>query len=104
MNIQIIVNNRKVLAKVSKDNVKIYDSYQFSKQEIKECVLCIKEACARYGFNYTRSSGSWEAEWSAHNLLYKLNFKAAQTKDVDLNEGEPFWRRACYRILSLFYR
>lgn len=42
-------------------------------------------------------------EWRAHNLLYSLNIKPFSTVSVDLNIGEPWYRKIGYFILSLIY-
>ena len=53
---------------------------------------------------FTRSYKSMLREWAAHNLLYEFKYKREQTKDVDLNEKESFFKKLGYTILSLFYR
>lgn len=47
-----------------------------------------------------KSKNALLLEWSAHNLLYRLNYHPDQTKSVDLNVGESWIHRICYFILG----
>ena len=51
---------------------------------------------------YTRTAGSEYREWKAHNLHYRLGIARSRTKDCDINQNEPKWRRVIYAILSIF--
>lgn len=51
---------------------------------------------------YTRTAESEYREWKAHNLLYRLGIARSRTKDCDIDQNEPKWRKAIYAILSIF--
>lgn len=46
-----------------------------------------------------RSVKSYIKEWYAHNVLYKMHLFRKHTKDVDLNDDESLFRRACYSVI-----
>lgn len=89
-------------------NIQIVDSYKLVGK--KKIAAAIKKISSWEEFSrmlvsgYKRSLGSLQAEWAAHNFLHSWDYKTAQTKDVDLDNNEPFWRRVAYRILSWFYK
>ena len=89
---------------LSKENVHIHDSYKIRNRETMHTTLeNIRREAALQGYQYHRSNQSWVIEWRAHNYLYDKGIQQARTAEVDLNENEPLWRRACYCILSLLY-
>lgn len=51
---------------------------------------------------YTRTIRSEYNEWKAHNFLYRIGFMRKQTKDCDIDQNEPKWRKVIYAILSIF--
>ena len=90
---------------ISADNVHIMDSYKVRKSsDMKAIIEIIREEAANRGFTYKRSTASWVAEWKAHNLLSNKDIEFSRTSSVDVNEGETFFRRLAYFILSLFYK
>lgn len=89
-------------------NIQIINSYKLVGK--KKIATAIKKISSWEEFSrilvsgYKRSLGSLRTEWAAHNLLYSWNYKIIQTKDVNLDNNESFWRRVVYRILSWFYK
>lgn len=53
---------------------------------------------------FTRTRQSMINEWVAHNFLYYKGYQRDRTGSVDLDEGEPKWRRFIYWILAKLYR
>lgn len=43
------------------------------------------------------------AEWSVHNLFYKLNILRDRTAHTDLNANKKWYLNALYLIMSCFY-
>ena len=90
---------------VTKDNIKILDSYKVHKaSDMKHEFMIIKnnftnEECSVI---HVRSINSLVYEWQAHNLLYDLHYKRKQTKDVDLN-NESTIRKVAFFLLSRIY-
>ena len=90
---------------ISADNVHIMDSYKVRKtSDMKAILEIIREEATNRGFTYKRSVSSWLREWKAHNLLSDKDIEFSRTSSVDVNEGETFFRRLAYFILSLFYK
>lgn len=90
---------------VTKDNIKILDSYKVHKtSDMKHELIIIKNNFTKEECNiiHTRSINSLVYEWQAHNLLYDLHYKRSHTKDVDLN-NESTIRKILYFILSQIY-
>ena len=53
---------------------------------------------------YTRTDKSQLQEWDGHNFLHKIGYQRNRTVDVDIDQNEPMWRRACYSIFSSLMR
>ena len=88
-------------------NIHIEDSWVVSdSHSIKNAVTAIMQTdCFKLlaAAGYTRTKESLIREWKAHNLLYTLGVAQAQTKSVDLDQKEPWYRLLGYFILSLVY-
>lgn len=87
-------------------NIRVKNSCQVeSKKEIATIVKQIVESAEFVNMRragYTRKEKSMYREWVAHNVLHRMGYQQERTKDVDINESEPIYRRLCYAILSLF--
>lgn len=88
--------------KVSQTNIHIENSYTIRKvSEMIQVLEYIKKTLpSEYPVNHL-SIISMLMEWSAHNLLYRLNYKPKQTASVDLNVGESFFRKILYYIIGV---
>lgn len=87
---------------ISKYNIHVQDSYQvMDKKEIAEILYAIQHKHPECEVFKVRSWNNLIAEWRAHGRLYRWKIKPAQTKDVDLDAGEPWWRRFLYTIIGI---
>lgn len=85
-------------------NTLIIDSYLVkSKKDMEEILRIIRDnASNRYAI-HKRSISGMVHEWRVHNLLYSLNIRRKQVKDVDLNIGQPWYIKTLYFLLSPLY-
>ena len=87
-----------VLPSPSSKSVKLVGSWEVrAKGEQKRILADLLE---EFPFLKERSLPSYLREWRAHNLLYGLGLFRSHTADVDLDAGEPLWRRAIYWALG----
>lgn len=115
--LKIYVCNTAIEASVNDSNTQILNSYRIKK--IKDMKHIIKSLRNNLICQVIRDKNIWGnendyalfnrtiagmiIEWRAHNLLYALNIKPFNTVSVDLNIGEPWYRKIGYFILSLIY-
>jgi len=68
-------------------NVHVNDSYKIRRCKIFSALNEIEEAHGSETLVFdARSHFSLGMEWTVHNVLYRLGYKRAQTKDVDMDE------------------
>lgn len=79
---------------------KVYDSYQYSNEEIEQAVEEIMRKRKELGLPVTRTKSSYISEWKSHNRLYKLGIQRSRTKDVDLEEEIDQTRNFLYSIFG----
>lgn len=95
----------KITYTLTKNNVRIVDSYKICKKaEMNAIVKLIRAEAKKLGFTYSRSNSSWVTEWRAHNYMYDKGVSRAQTGSVDLNENEGRLTLASYKVMSALYR
>ena len=85
---------------ISNGNCKIINGYTITDKKVM--LDFINKLREEHNEFQVRTSLSYYREWKAHNILYKLGLFKEHTKDVDLNIDEPWYRRACYFIISQF--
>ena len=90
--------NKNIKVEFSKDNVKIYDSYEITSEKDMAMVLSIISIYPQY--HLTRKRKDLIDEWKVHNFLYKLHLFEKHTKDTDFSENESKFRRAVYKIMG----
>lgn len=88
--------------KVYKDNIHIENSYTIRNVSTMKYVLKYikKNAPSDYQVKQMKIT-PMILEWSAHNLLYRLNYQPERTKSVDLNVGESRMHKIGYFFLGL---
>lgn len=97
-------NNLKISAKLYDSNTVILNSYRFKKiKDMKAIIRKLRESSDKTYAIHKLSMFRMINEWRAHNLLYKLNLYKNQTKSVDLDTTEPWYRVILYTVLSPFY-
>ena len=90
---------------VTKNNVKISDSYKITKKaEMDTIVKLIRAEALTLGYKYRRSNDSWVTEWRAHNYMYDKGIERDRTASVDLNENESRLKLVSYSLMSALYR
>lgn len=90
---------------VTKNNVRIVDSYKICKRaDMNAIVKLIRAEALKMGFKYSRSNSSWVTEWRAHNYMYDKGIDRARTVSVDLNENESRLKLISYSLMSARYR
>lgn len=90
-----------VNVEITRENIKIRESYKIKDKNTMLTILMITRNVARKnGFSYTRTNKSWIQEWKSHNLLYKFNVFKEHTMDTDLEENESKFRLFCYKFLG----
>lgn len=102
--------NDSVKVSFNKKNLNIHfeNSYLFHKKE--SIIAAIDTITKEQDFEemknlgFTRTRQSMINEWIAHNFLYYKGYQRNRTKSVDLNEGEPKWKRFIYWILAKLYQ
>lgn len=87
--------------------IHIWESYKItSKKEMLSLLYIIKDKFSdnKYSEWYVQKGDITDMidEWRAHNLLYNLHIKRAQTADSDLNENK-WYVKLCYKVLSVLY-
>ena len=88
--------------KVGDGNCRVVDSYLISDDgEKREFLALLAERHPEFA---ARSVTSYVREWAAHNILYGKGVARDHTKDVDLNVGEPWWRRFGYWVVSALHK
>lgn len=102
--------NNSMVASFDKErlNIHVENSYLLhDRTVIAEAVDSIIE-CPDFqqmrDLGFTRTRQSMINEWIAHNFLYYKGYQRDRTGSVDLDEGEPRWRRFVYWVLSILYR
>ena len=89
---------------MSRDNTHIENSYKIKKRKtMKQIIRCAQISCKPDDAIACRSMRGMVREWCAHNLLYNLGIARKRTASVDLDMGEPWYRRVGYFILSVLY-
>lgn len=78
---------------VTKKCVHIENSYKVRKSKMREVLEEIKSKHKRETIVFQRSMFSLKMEWIAHNFLYNVGYKRAQTGHVDLDNpcDRPEW-------------
>lgn len=95
----------KITYTLTKNNVRIVDSYKISKRaDMNAIVKLIRAEAKLQGFKYRRSNSSWVTEWRAHNYMYDKGIERARTASVDLNENESRLKLVSYSLMSARYR
>ena len=94
------VNGKYVTVFVGSDATKIVDSYLVSTKEDKTKVLSVIRNRAPEAFGKRKDPGLLR-EWKAHNILYKIGYERARTKDVDFENDQDLLHTIGYAILSL---
>ena len=85
--------------KVTKNNIRILDSYKISKDEFDSILYYIKDNnpdCDAW----KRSFKSLMSEWACHNAAYNLGIRRNKTKDVDLNYPQKWYVSMTYYIIG----
>ena len=90
-----------LLVQVTDNNVHIVDSYRIKDDQEKLLFISIIRLSSPETWA-KRTDESLLAEWKAHNILYKIGYKRARTKDVDLENDQDILHAIGYAILSLF--
>ena len=78
--------------------VKIIGSWKITSREEQTKIL--ENLMETVPFFKERPLISYLREWRAHNRLHRLGLFKERTKDVDLDVGEPMWRRIGYFFLG----
>lgn len=55
-------------------------------------------------FKYSRTEKEQLEEWLAHTILYKLHIFRSKTKDSDIHEKKPLYRKIGYKILCFMHK
>lgn len=97
---KIEYNNSKIYVKITKDNVKIIDSYKITNEKDMRMILSIISIYPEY--KLTRKRDDLIDEWKSHNLAYKFHILRKHSKDTDLSENESKIRLILYKIISAF--
>ena len=81
----------------------VRDCYLLSREERYRTAVYINREWRRMGIHH-RSAQSIESEIQLHRISYLLGIKKGQAKDadIDLEEDERFYVRACYKALQVF--
>lgn len=92
-----------VNVEITKENIKIKDSYRIKNKKTMTSILkIIRNVALKNGYSFRRTNKSWLQEWKSHNLLYALNIFKEHTRDTDLEENESKFRLFCYKILGIW--
>ena len=93
------------LVSMSEWNTCIRDSYQIrAREDMVTLIEDIREAAPYPSMAVCkRSMTGMVREWRAHNLLFEIGLFPARTKDVDLDIGNPWYKKWTYWLLSGLY-
>lgn len=88
--------------KVYKDNIHIDNSYTIRNVSTMKYILryIMENIPSDYPVKQMKMT-PMILEWSAHNLLYRLNYQPERTKSVDLNIGESRMHKIGYFLLGI---
>lgn len=102
--------NNSVVASFDKErlNIHIKNSYLFHDKTVIAAAIDSIIECPDFqqmqDLGFTRTRQSMINEWIAHNFLYYKGYQRDRTGSVDLDEGEPRWRRFIYWLLAKLYQ
>lgn len=102
--------NNSVVASFDKErlNIHVKNSYLYHDKTVIAAAIDSIIECQDFqqmqDLGFTRTRQSMINEWIAHNFLYYKGYQRDRTGSVDLDEGEPKWRRFIYWILAKLYR
>lgn len=86
----------------TKTNICIKNSHLVKSKKIMIELLLSLYSCATYrDVTSYRSIDSAYCEWRSHNILYRFGYRRTSTCSTDLSVNESFFRRLCYRVLTL---
>lgn len=84
---------------IAYDHLHISDSYQYKKSEMKDILIYIQNENEDNSIWEYRSMCDMKSEWVVHNALYRLNLFTIQTKDVDFEYPQKWWKKVIYILL-----
>lgn len=87
---------------ITASNLRISCSYLFPKHEMRGVLIDLRKRHPDAGV-WSRPLGSLVAEWKAHNVAYLFGIMRDRTGDVDLDAGEPWWRRLAYWTAAILF-
>lgn len=99
-----LADGKKVKCVLTKDNIKIKDSYKIkSKRDMEKILIDIWLADEDW-HTRDRSTAEYVREWRSHNILYKIPLKyfKKHSGDCDLSNNESKFRLFVYAILGRF--
>lgn len=98
----VITTKHNMEVVISKNNIKIKDSYKIKDKTIMKETL--EEIFNRDPYHKTRKRKLNESilEWRTHNILYNLGLFIEHTRDCDISEDEPKHFLLAYKILGIF--
>lgn len=91
-------NNKILYADITKENVKLINSYEI--EDEKEMLMFLSIASIYPEYKLSRKRKDLVDEWKCHNLAYKLHFMRNKTKDTDLAENEGKKRLFLYKLIG----
>lgn len=94
------VNGKRVTVFVGSDATRIVDSHLIKGDADKGFLLSEIRKAVPEAFG-ERKDRSLIREWKAHNILYKIGYERARTKDVDLERKQGILLSIGYAVLSM---
>lgn len=100
----VYIGDEKIEYEISKDNIKIIDSYRIKDKKLMKTILEILLMKDPYRDSRDRSLAQYVREWRSHNIMYHipLKFFKEHCGDCDLSMGESKFRLFVYSILGRF--
>ena len=89
---------------LTETSTRILDSFLVkTKAEMRSVLEDLRDKAPEQMAVNQRDMESQVREWRSHNLFYKFHVFRSRTKDVDLEQQQPWYRELFCRIVDFLY-
>ncbi len=103
-NVELILpDGREVVIQFGSKSARVMNAYLYEEdQSIFEIIRFIRGYASEQGLEIERGNSELYGEYRLHTILYSMEYKPSQTKDVDLDyiEDERWYVNVCSRIIG----
>ncbi len=102
-NVELILpDGREVVIQFGSKSARVMNAYLYEEQSIFEIIRFIRGYASEQGLGIERGNSELYGEYRLHTILYSMEYKPSQTKDVDLDyiEDERWYVNVCSKIIG----